>query len=185
MSKEKLNFYSVDEEYLKFLHDDIDSKVPLQNYHIQKKFFCGVVLDIYGVKYFAPISHDTKQTKTNILITHNGKVKSSIKFSFMIPVDDKYLTYMDFSQETEINYVKSKYLSECNGNENLAMEKAKKYVALLSIEHEFCNNNVQAIKDKALEVYNVGCNSKHWLNKVCCNFKNLENAMTTYKKKPA
>ena len=139
-----------------------------------------MVLDINEIKYFAPIAHDITKSRTSILIEHNGEIKSSIKFSFMIPVADISITYMDFSKEIEINYVKSKYLSECKGNEHLAMEMAKKYVALVNMEHEFCNKNVQAIKDKALEVYEIGCNSKHWLNKVCCNFKKLEAAMDIF-----
>lgn len=180
MGDERLNFYSIDEEYLKFLRDNFDDKVPEMNYDVNKKFFCGVVLEINDIKYFAPISHDTKKYKTSILIKHDEDIKSSIKFSFMVPVDDTHITYKDFSKETEIDYVKSKYLSECDGDEHLALEKAKKYVALLSIEHKFCNNNVQAIKDKALKVYKIGCNSKHWLNKNCCDFKKLEKAMYEY-----
>lgn len=180
--KEMLNFYSIDDGYLNFLRKNFDRQVPRNDYNINKKFFCGVVLEIEGVKYFAPISHDTNPSRTSMLIVHNGEVKSSIKFSFMVPVKDEYLTYKDFSKETEIEYVKEKYLDDCNGDEKLAMEKAEKYVGLLSIEHNFCNNNVQAINDKALEVYKIGCNDRHWLHKVCCKFKKLEEGMDLYKK---
>lgn len=179
MNKEQLDFYTIDEGYLDFLRG-YEEKVPNQDYKINKKFFCGVVLDINGVKYFAPISHTTEKTQTGIIITHDGEDKSSIKFCFMVPVPDKYIIYKDFATETEINYVRDKYLDSCNGDEKLAMEKALKYVALLNIEHKFCNNNIEKIKKKALKVYKIGCNDRHPLNKCCCDFKKLEEVKDMY-----
>ena len=53
-----LKFYDIDENYIQFLKT-IDRQVPDVKYDSNNKFLCGVVLEINGVKYYAPISHKT------------------------------------------------------------------------------------------------------------------------------
>lgn len=175
----KLNFYTVDKEYLEFLRK-FEPKVPKQNYDTHMKFFCGTVLAVNGIKYFAPISHTVESYKTTMPIIHNGQKKASLRFSYMIPVLDKHISYMDFAKELTEEILQEKYLKKCNNDKEKAKEEAKKYIALLNIEYEFCNKNVSDIEAKALEVYEIGCNKKHYLNKNCCDFKKLEGVMCLY-----
>lgn len=44
----------------------------------------------------------------------------------------------------------------------------------------FCSI-VYDIKAKALSVYKIGCNKKHRLNYICCDFKKLEEHYMEYK----
>lgn len=39
-----LKFYEVDGEYIKYLKENGDEKIPNINYDKHKKFFCGIVL---------------------------------------------------------------------------------------------------------------------------------------------
>lgn len=57
---------------------------------------CGIVLEVNGVKYYAPISHKTEKQQTNLQIYDKGKVISTIRFSFMIPAFDEVLKFKDF-----------------------------------------------------------------------------------------
>lgn len=154
---EKLKFYEVNKSYLNFLKT-YDEKVPNQDYKTNDKFFCGVVLEIEGFKYYVPVSHYNRQDNTNFVIKHKGNSIASLRFCFMIPVPEKYITYKDFSKI-----------------------KDKKYVKLLDVEIEYCRENEDKILDKAKKVYKIGCNDRHPLNKYCCEFKKLEEVQGMYK----
>jgi len=42
----KLKFYEVDSEYIKYLKENGDNKIPNIEYEKHKKFFCGITLTI-------------------------------------------------------------------------------------------------------------------------------------------
>lgn len=112
-----LNFYYVNEDYIKFLKQ-FDKQVPDVVYDEQNKFVCGIVFKIKDSNFYAPISSNTKGQQTNMLIRnkHNLPI-ASIKFSFMIPVPDECLHMIDF---------------------DLIKEQDFQYGQLLDIEYEFC-----------------------------------------------
>lgn len=155
-----LNFYDVDEDYINFLKK-YDRQVPNIRYEGNNKFVCGVVLEIDGIKYYAPISHLTTKQQTNIQIIDKEKVISTIRFSFMFPALDEVLTKKDFLQISMTD---------------------KKYATLLQAEHQFCSKNKEKILEKAQKVYEIGCNKEHRLNHTCCDFKLLEQHYAEYKK---
>lgn len=156
-----LKFYDIDENYIQFLKT-IDRQVPNVKYDSNNKFVCGVVLEINGVKYYAPISHKTNKQQTNLQIFDKGVPISTIRFSFMIPAFDEVLTYKDFQEIAKVDPA---------------------YASLLHAEHCYCSNNIIGIKAKALSVYKIGCNKKHRLNYTCCDFKKLEEHYMEYKSK--
>lgn len=99
-------FYYIKDDYLKYLHDAEKavrgiSKVPFINKGIQgntQKFYCGIVLDINGISYFAPISSYNKYEPRNFMFFDNHqKIIASIRFNYMIPAPPEALTKMDFS----------------------------------------------------------------------------------------
>ena len=60
---DKLNFYTVDFEYVKFLKEAEQeyrgfSRVPNVEYGVQRKpkFLCGIVLQINDVDYYVPVT---------------------------------------------------------------------------------------------------------------------------------
>lgn len=154
-----IEFYKVDTNYTAYLQQ-YDRQIPNISYHTNNKFVCGIVLHINGFNYYAPISSKKDKQQTNCLITdHNGRVLSSIKFSFMFPANLNHLKQMDF---------------------NNIMKNNVNYYNLLLKEYQFCKSHEQDILEKARKVYRIGCNPHHPLNKVCCNFKLLEQKYLDY-----
>lgn len=154
-----LKFYDIDENYVKYLQT-IDGQVPNIHYSTNNKFVCGVVLNIDGVDYYAPISHTTKKYQTSLLIYNKSIPISSIRFSFMIPAYDEVLTELNFSEISK---------------------RDKKYADLLKTEYDYCRINKATIYQKAQAVYKIGCNKEHKLNYTCCDFKKLESEYMKYK----
>ena len=147
-----IRFYYIDTEYIKYLQQ-MEPRVPNIQYSEHDKFVCGIVLKIHDMEYYAPISHFKKKLRTNILITDKGNPIASIRFSFMFPVPQAVLTEMDFSEIAKTD---------------------RSYADLLSKEYLFCNTHEDKIHKKALEVYKIGTNRNHPLNRCCCDFKKLE-----------
>lgn len=156
-----LKFYDIDEEYIQFLKK-FDRQVPDVKYDSNNKFVCGVVLNINGIKYYAPVSRKTDKQQTNMQIFDNEIPISTIRFSFMLPAFDEVLTYKDFKE---------------------IARKDPSYAALLHAEHSYCSSHEQAIMNKALSVYKIGCNKNHRLNYTCCDFRKLEEHYMEYKNK--
>jgi protein AbiQ len=152
---DKLKFYLVDQDYLNFLKR-IDSKVPDVNQNGNSKFYCGVVLEINGYHYFAPISSFTQQQQTNIVITHKNIALSSIRFCFMVPVPPYLLTEMDFT----------------------TLES--KYRGLVIKEYDFCTDNEADIRAKAQKIYSLAQYRSSFVGNQCCDFRQLEQAMNQY-----
>lgn len=133
-----------------------EDKIPKENNnHI--KFFCGVVIDINGYKYYAPISSKTRKQQTNIIIYDKNKEISSIKFSFMIPVPEMCLS---------VKLIKN--------------ERDEKYKRLLFKEYKYCNKYKNNIYRTAEKTYKIGRNKKHKLYHVCCDFELLEELCDGY-----
>ena len=154
-----LAFYDVDPKYIDYLKT-IDPRIPNIQYDRNNKFVCGVVLEINGIDYYAPISHMIKRQQTNIIIYDNNTAIASIRFSFMFPALKDVLTKKDFRKIAQTD---------------------KPYADLLATELSYCSRNEAKLKSKALSVYRIGCNKEHVLNNVCCDFKALEAGFKLYK----
>lgn len=153
-----LYFYDINEDYINFLKT-VDKQVPDINYHKNNKFVCGVVLEINGINYYAPISHMTEKQQTNLQIIDNNKPIATIRFSFMIPAVEAALIKKDFSE---------------------IAKKDSKYADLLDAEYNFCKTHQKEIYEKALAVYKIGCNKSHRLNFTCCDFLKLESEYSKF-----
>lgn len=157
-----LKFYEVDSEYIKYLREHGDKKIPNIEYEKHNKFFCGIVLTINNFNYFAPVSSYNKKAHTVFLIMDkdrkNKELKpiSSLRFSFMFPCPIEYLNQKDFSKED------------------------KKYQVLLRKELHYCNTNREKIKKMANQVYKLGINEKTRQKFNICNFKKLEEKCLEY-----
>lgn len=148
-----LKFYDIDPAYANYLRQ-FDQRIPNISYGTNNKFVCGIVLSVAGYDYFAPISSNTAKQQTNLLIKDDkGKILSSIKFSFMFPAPGLVITPKNFK--------------------TVRMADSA-YADLLEKEYKFCKKNEQAIRTKAMKVYQIGCNPEHALHKHCCDFHLLE-----------
>lgn len=158
----KLKFYEVDGEYIKYLKENGDNKIPNIDYKEHKKFFCGIVLTINNFNYFAPVSSYNKKAHTVFLImdrdrnTKELKAISSLRFSFMFPCPIEYLEQKDFSKEE------------------------KQYQALLRKELHYCNINREKIRKKANEIYKLSLKEETRNKFNICDFKKLEQKCLEY-----
>lgn len=157
-----LKFYEVDRNYIKFLKEHGDSKIPNIEYGLHKKFFCGIVFTVNNFNYFVHVSSYNKKLSTSFLIkeidkdTKQLKAISSLRFSFMFPCPIEYLNQIDFSKEDE------------------------KYWNLLRKELHYCNINREKISKLAKQIYKLGLSEKYRNLFNICNFKRLEEKCMEY-----
>lgn len=158
-----MNFYSVDDEYIKYI-SQFDSHIAY-NKNNQRPYI-GVILHIDQFLYFAPLfspkpQHVKYRNNLSCLkIYGNGNENDYlglIRFSDMIPIPKK-----------EINKIS-------------IYGKGIKYQLLLIKQYNYINQpeNAQLIKDKAKKLYDIIINDNKnkkslFYKKICCNFKVLE-----------
>lgn len=180
---EKFGFYSINAEYLKYLHDK-DSEVYYNiKYHTLKKPFIGIIIGLGQVKYFIPLTSAKEKHKKwkNVSDTHfliYEFVKSSLNIQDhiyksddghkkihilsvldikkMIPVPDGEFEYIDFDQLGD-----------------------DRYKDLFEKEYAFCLKIKSKILSKAEELYNDQKKNKV-IRKMCCDFIKLENALNEW-----
>lgn len=162
-----LFFYDVDADYVKYLKTTETAKrgftrVPDIEYGHERKMVCGVVLEMNGYKYYVPVSSYKKKQPNNLLIrleddTFN-QVKGSLRFNYMFPVDDHYISKRNFNKESP-------------GRKEF-----------LRRQWVFCNSITDDIKKMAKETYNrVISGTDSALINAACDFKLLEDAAKNYK----
>ena len=95
----KLKFYEVDSEYIKYLKENGDDKIPNIDYEKHKKFFCGIVLTINNFNYFAPVSSYNKKAHTVFLIMDKDKETKELK-----PMKDCMNIYSYITRKNINNY---------------------------------------------------------------------------------
>lgn len=153
-------FYEIDNNYINFLKL-YDSQIPNIAYSSNNKFVCGIVLKINGCQYYAPVSHFNRKQRTNFPIYNNGHIISTIRLCFMFPIpsDQTILKKIDF---------------------NLLKIKDSKYAQLVQYEYFYCKKNLNELLAQAQNVYKIGTNKNHILNKTCCDFTYLESIYNNY-----
>lgn len=163
---EKLNFYTVDLEYVNFLKDAEQnergySRVPNMSYGDTRKpkFLCGIVLRVNNADYYVPVTSYTKQKEDNFLIrAGNGKVTSSLRFNYMFPVPKVLVT-----------------------ERTIVKEPDRAYRALLAQELRFCIKNQETIQHLAERTYKrVLLGKNHGLVVNSCAFLLLEGKCREY-----
>jgi protein AbiQ len=162
-----LFFYDVNLDYIKYLKEAEKSKrgftrVPDIEYQNEKKMVCGVVLEMNGCKYYVPVSSYKTQQANNLLIRLDddkfNPVKGSLRFNYMFPVDDRYITKRDFAKEKPGR------------------------AEFLRRQWVYCNSIEDDIKKMAQNTYDaVVKGSDKGLVKASCDFRLLEEAAKKYK----
>ena len=176
----ELSFYIIDEKYVKYLQDkELEKRgfTKVSNtfnlLYLHKKCYVGIIFEINGFKYLAPLTHpkthyeENKQffnrisTPINITTGEKTKYFGRIMYSYMIPVPTD-----DLIEEIIINDVDD-----------------YGYRMLLLTQYFFIND--KKVKDsiylKASMLYKKVCNNpNHYLSKVCCDFKYLEDISKDY-----
>ena len=129
--------------------------------------FIGVLFNIDDLEYFAPLystkpKHLVMKNTIDFLRIDNGTL-GAINFNNMIPVTNKNYIVPNLN-------VKTKNINE------------KKYLILLQKQLRWLNRNIDKVRDKSKNLYNLCVNDKLPINikKRCCNFKLLEQVCKEY-----
>lgn len=166
---DNLKFYTVSYDYIQFLQEAEKavrgfSRVPSLDYGINRKqkFVCGVVLNINGLNYFAPVTSYKTKMPDNFLILNDkhNKVLSSLRFNYMFPIPAE---------------IKKPYLFS-----NIA---DKKYRFLVTQEYQYCVSNQDEIRRLAYRTYKrVLLGKDKGLVHNSCAFSLLEQKCAEYTK---
>lgn len=140
--------------YLTNRHPNVRQKV--------KRVYTGVVLDIHGISYFAPLCSPKDKSK-----------KWTSKKMDVFLIDSGLLGFLDFANMIPIH------------QRNLFPVKIgelpdKKYAALLNKQYSFINKHSDTILKRATTVYNMRINNRRGF-KQCLDFKSLEVSYTKWK----
>ena len=160
---DNLKFYHVALDYVDYLaphapHLFHNSQKGQQN---QRKYI-GIVLEMNGMNYFAPLSsfkekHKRMQESLDFLKIKNYAV---INLNNMFPVPGGQYTYVDISAEQN-----------------------QKYKALLQAEYRYIKSIQDKIRKNAKTLYNLKMQGASTpLTKRCNDFKSLEKLCKAYKK---
>lgn len=161
-----MDFYRVNEEYIKFLQRYEKerrgvTKVPNIRYTDRNKFSFGAVMQVNDMNYYVSVSSFDKKQEANILIRVPGdekEVKGSLRFNYMVPVPD-----------------------ECIEKLIIKDVEDEKYRILLNKEYRFCMDNTERIQKKANKIYEmVTANRKQILTDNSCAFHILEDGCREY-----
>lgn len=162
---EKLDFYYVDNNYLEYLNK-IDNSVAynkkLHDIHCNskykfEKFYIGILLEVNGHKYIAPVSSNKNKYRTSYMIKDElGNIIGSVRFNFMIPVNDELIKKLKISD----------------------FDKSRGF--LLHMEKENCNKNKITILNMAKRNYKQFLKGNYPSFIKYCDFKKLERACSLY-----
>ncbi len=157
---EKLNFYTVDAEYVRGLKNaEIEkrgfSRVPDMEYGSSRKpkFLCGIVLQVGKFSYFVPVtSYKQKKPDNFLILASNGQVVSSLRFNYMFPIP-----------------------LQCIAERKISTEPDRAYRALLAQELQYCIKNQETIRALAERTYRrVLLGKNPGLVENSCDFRLLE-----------
>jgi protein AbiQ len=163
---DKLNFYTVDLDYVNFLkqaeHDKRGlSRIPNMEYSDKHKpkFLCGIVLQVHNNDYYVPVTSYKQQKPDNFLIkADNGQVVSSLRFNYMFPIPQGLVSVR-----------------------SIAGEPDRAYRALLSQELRYCIKNQEVIQHLAERTYKrVLLGKDQGLVVNSCDFSLLETKCAEY-----
>lgn len=142
-----LSFYRADSTYCDYLRK-VDKCVPYTFDEKQMRPFVGILLEIEGYNYYAPLTspkskHQMMKNQIDFLKINNG-VYGAVNFNNMIPIHDNCLFEIEFSiapadSKADINYknLLSNQLSWCNANKGRILSMAYNLYTLISTEKAF------------------------------------------------
>ena len=165
-----MKLFNIDENYIDFLKQ-FDKNVMNHSSNKYKKTrkYIGVLLEVNGFKYLAPLSSPKKTDYlengkirksiiTLIRIVYEDRLLGSIKLSNMIPVsNERVIEYYDIEKETDLKYkdLVSNELEFIYQNKELIIKNAKKLYKqkLLNLDIGYIKNTVNftLLEEKAKE----------------------------------
>lgn len=121
--------------------------------------FVGIVLQINGIKYIAPLSSKISKGQTDFKVKSANETKATIRFAYMFPIIESALIEIDYSAEFNIDF---------------------KYTALLIKEDLYINQHKARIHEIAFKTYTNTITKRFGFEKFCCDFAKLEEKYLLY-----
>lgn len=144
-----------------------DSRVPYNYGKKELRPFLGVLFEVRGVKYFAPLTspkpkHLKLKSKLDFLKLDGGKL-GAINFNDMVPVLDQNVIKLDFSKVSKT-------------------DSEEKYKKLLQEQLFWLNRNYSKVYGRAKKLYDQYFDGTlaSSIFKRCCNFPLLEEKCLEY-----
>lgn len=159
-----MNLYKADIEYCNYLHY-YEPKIPYIENEKENRPFIGVILNVNGKNFFAPLTSPKKKhlimkNMQDFLKIDSGRL-GGINLNNMIPIPSSYL-------------------------EKIEVEKIKdiKYKNMITNQIKWINLNTLRIQNRARNLYYIISNghANKDLQDRCCNFKLLEKRCDDYMK---
>jgi len=162
------SFYTVSSHYCDFLRK-ADPKVPFTMDKKANRPFVGIILEINGFKYYAPLTspkkkHLSMKNQVDFRKINDGEW-GAINFNNMIPVVDSCLNKIDL------------HILATDSEEEV------KYKNLLINQLSWCNSNKESLLTQAAKLYGFIVSGTAWdgLTARCCNFIVDEEQSKKYK----
>ena len=157
-----MNLYKVDIEYYNYLHY-YEPKIPYIENEKQNRPFLGIVLNVNGKNFFAPLTspkrkHLMMNDMQDFLKIDDGRL-GGINLNNMLPIPKRYL------YKIEINKIVN-----------------NKYKKMLYMQIDWVEKNKLRINNRARNLYYLIINKRAEEKVVnrCCNFKLLEDKCEEY-----
>lgn len=173
-----MDYYVIDKNYINALKN-IDSKVGNVEYGTDKlKFHLGIVLNMNNLNYYVPVSspkvkHYRMKEDIDFIKIYDvvsRRLLCVLNLNNMIPVPSGFVEKLEYADI---------------GNYRTFIDQAEKnsYIYLLKEELNFINLNEERILRNAKKLYKkVKKRPNSRIANRCCNFIELENFCSSYKK---
>ena len=164
--KQNIKIYRISQQYYRYLKR-FDSKIPSLTNGKEKRPFVGIVLDVNGCSYFAPLTSPKlkhrRMRNTEDFIKIDGGTLGAINLNNMIPVPTSEVSMIELVIK------------------NSDSAELRQYKTLLEKQREWCNQHKSEICNKAKTLRRVVSNpEREGLRERCCNFEELESRCTSY-----
>lgn len=156
----KIRIYEIQDAYINYLGT---YQKHLYNHSKEKKKrkYIGIILEINGIKYFAPLSSFKEKHKKMKKSVDFIKIKNYavINLNNMIPVPENQIIYIDINSEKDPHY---KFLLQAESREVNRQKKRIRKNANIVYRHKKLNGNSTALAKRT--------NDFELLEKLCENY---------------
>ena len=185
--KKNLKFITIDQNYLKTLHDSC-REVYYKPTGYEKKPYIGILIEEKGVEYVIPLSSAKEKHKSwknvdtdRFLIFENCKTaETGTKDIYVKNKDGTFKHILSVIDLKKMIPIKSGLYSEVDLNPSKKDSVQEiKYKVLLNIEYTFCLKIIDSVIQKASKLYEKQISTGKVI-KFCCDFKLLEEKCREY-----
>ncbi len=155
--KDNIRIYRVKSEYIKYL-SMYQKHVFVQDAEKDNRKYIGVVFEIKGMKYFAPLSSFKDKHKKMKESVDFIKIKdyAVINLNNMIPVPDSQIVDIDINKEKEPSY---RYLLQAESREiNRQKNRIRKNAEIVYSHKKHNNSTALAERTNDFELLEKLCN---------------------------